>query len=108
MAEVYDWKPTRNDNIILTNTSQVILKARGIGENERTMFVIRNTSDDDTKIITLRIGQQGTATANYGIVLKRGELYSENTDNNFKCWQGEIVAICAVASATADLSIFER
>lgn len=101
------WIPTRNEQLTVTNASQVVIKPRGEGDNERSLFVIRNTADDDTKIITLHIGE-GASVANYGIVLKRGEVYAENTDAAFKCWQGAITAICAVASATADLSIMER
>jgi len=107
MAETLSWEPTRNEQIIVTNASQVILNPRGEGSNERKLFIIRNTADDDTKVITLHVGS-GAAVANQGIVLKRYETYAENTDSNFKCWQGAITAICAVASATADLSIFER
>lgn len=107
MAETYDWEPTRNEQVTVTNSSSIVVNPRGEGRNERKMMVIRNTADDDTKIITLHLGN-AAAVANQGIVLKRYETYAENTDSNFKCWQGPITAICAVASATANLSIFER
>jgi hypothetical protein len=105
MAEMI-WEPTRNEALTVTNTSQSIMSPRTEG-NERQSFVIRNISDDDTKIVTLHLGR-GSAVANTGIVLKRNEIYAENTDNGFTCWQGEITAICAVASATDTLAIFER
>jgi len=104
-----DTDQTLNDQIIVTNSSSLILKRQPFTQ-KRSMFVIRNIADpvtEPTKVITLNLGS-AAAVAGSGIVLKPGEQYYENTDSAFQSWQGDITAICAVASLTADLAISSR
>jgi len=63
MAEYFEQlqEPTRNESITVGNTSVRISEARN-QLNKRKVFVIRNISDDVTKIITVNIGY-GTASA---------------------------------------------
>lgn len=97
---------TRNEQLTITNSSSTICDAR-TGDNARKVLIVRNTSDDATKIITLNLGAK-PAVANQGIVLKQGESFVDAQDSGYLPFQGTITAICAVASATADLTIFER
>lgn len=96
----------RNEQLTVTNSSQVVAQPRN-EQNKRKMISFRNTADDDTKIITIHLGQ-GVAVANQGIVLRRYEAYTDSNSEGYECHQGTITAICAVASATADLSVVER
>lgn len=97
---------TRNEQIKIETTSTKVCDKR-IDEIGRQSFVIRNTSTDLTEIITLAIGNT-PAVALAGIVLKAGELYAENNDAGFKCWQGTIFAISNKAGGVNNLSVFER
>ena len=99
---------TRNEQITVTNASQVIMQSMESAGTIRKAFVIRNTADDVTKIITLVLSNNQGAVSQNGIVLKQGEVYYESSDLSMNAWNGSIQAICAVASATADVSIFER
>lgn len=99
-------EPTRNEQLTITNASQTVCDAR-TGENPRKVITIRNTADDATKIITINIGAQA-AQNNKGIVLRQYESFTDAADGQYLPYQGTITAICAVASATANLSIFER
>jgi hypothetical protein len=104
MAESINWTPTRNEKVAQGLTSAVVCQARQEA-TKRTTFIIRNVSSADADVITLGLGFRSVVAEN-GIVLKKGEHYSESTDNGFQCWQGEISAICATANG--QLSIFER
>jgi len=97
---------TRNEKVIVTNSSSSIMSPRW-DDKGRTSFVIRNTSSVVGEEITIAIGEN-SAVAQEGILLKQGETYAENTDSGFVCWQGRITAICNNASAIQNLSIFER
>lgn len=91
----------RNDVVAVSTTSVEVAPARS-----RKMIFIRNTSDDDTKIITVHLGY-GVSVANYGIVLKRNESFADsNSGDNYVCTQGTITAICAVAGG--QISVVER
>jgi len=96
---------TRNEALIITSASQVISNSRP--DRSRKAITIRNIADDPTKIITINFGAQ-QAIANAGIVLRQYESVSDSSETGYECFQGTITAICAVASATADLTIFER
>lgn len=96
--------PTRNE-IVAVGASSVNVCLKRNGENRRLFFLIRNTSDDVTKIITLHLGQSA-AVVNAGIVLRQNESYLESTDKGFECHQDGISAICAVAAG--QLSVVER
>lgn len=98
-----------NDQIIVTNSSKIVLKQQPYTVR-RAMFILRNIADPTTesnKVITINIGSN-SAVANSGIILKPGEQYFESTDSSYQCWQGDITAICAVASVSNDLSIVSR
>lgn len=99
-------EPTRNEQLTISNASQVVSNSRN-EDNPRKMILIRNTADDATKIITINLGN-AAAVANQGIVLRQYESFSDSSESGYICFQGTITAICAVASATADLSIMER
>lgn len=96
---------TRNEALTITNASQVISNSRP--DRSRKAITIRNIADDATKIITVNFGAQ-QATANAGIVLRQYESVSDSSETGYECFQGTITAVCAVASVTADLTIFER
>lgn len=101
-----EFTPTRNEAVTVgTSSGQVCGPKPDDEATRRKVMVIRNTSDDDTKVITIALGGLAV-TANNGIVLRRYEHYSESTDAGFKCWNGSVQAISAVAGA--QLSIFER
>lgn len=98
--------PTRNEAVSVGVASGQVCKPKpDYAETKRKVLIIRNTSDDDTKIITIALGGLAV-TANNGIVLRRYEQYNESTDAGFQCWNGAVQAISAVAGA--QLSIFER
>lgn len=98
-------EPTRNEKLIVTNSAQTICDART--DMSRKTIVIRNIADDPTKIITVNFGAQ-QAQNNVGIVLRQYESVTDSAETGYLPFQGTITAICAVASATATLSIFER
>ena len=102
VSEIFE--PTRNDKVTVGITSSVIINPR-TSTNKRKIFLIRNTSDDASKIVTLHFGE-GTAVAETGIVLRVNESTSDSSETGYECWQGAITAISAVAGA--QLSIFER
>jgi len=97
-------RPTRNESVSI-GTSNVQVCAPRIQQLPRTAYVIRNISDDPTKIITVVLGDQ-VATNNVGIVLRQYESFSDSDETGYLCHQGTINAICAVAGGT--LAIMER
>lgn len=110
MVNIYSTvqEPTRNESLTVTNTSISIADARQFQDQPRKVIVVRNIADDPTKIITVNLGAN-PAVANKGIVLRQYESFSDSQDGaSYLPWQGTITAICAVASATTDISIFER
>jgi hypothetical protein len=109
MAEIYSFvqEASRNDQMTVTNTSIEIANARQFAEMPRKVITVRNVADDPTKIITVNLGAN-PAVAGKGIVLRQYESFTDAADGQYQPWQGTITAICAVASVTADLSIFER
>jgi len=98
---------TRNESIIVTNASQTICNAIVGTMPPRKVLTIRNIADDATKIITINIGNN-PAVANVGIVLRQYESFTDSADGGYLPFQGTITAICAVASATATIAVFER
>ena len=97
-------QPVRNEIIAVGTASQVIAEYRNV-ENPRKMILVRNTSDDPTKIITVHLGPE-VAVANAGIVLQQNESFSDSSENVYLAHQGTITAISAVAAS--QLSITER
>lgn len=97
-------EPSRNDTVSVGLTNTLISEARN-ELNPRKVFVIRNISADDADIITLNLGFT-TATANKGVVIKKGESYGEASEAGFSAWNGTINAICATANGS--VSVFER
>lgn len=97
-------EPARNDSVTVGTTSSIISEQR-VQPNKRKVIVVRNISSDDTMVITVNMGYQ-SAVNNSGIVLKKGESFTEATDSGYECYQDQISAICAVAGGT--LAIFER
>ena len=109
MADIYSFiqESSRNESLIVTNASREIANARQFAEMPRKVITVRNIADDPTKIITVNLGAN-PATNNNGIVLRQFESFTDSSDGDYLPWQGTITAICAVASATVDLAIFER
>lgn len=109
MGEIYSTlqDPTRNVSLTITNSSAEVASARQFADQPRKVIVIRNIADDPTKIITINLGAN-PAVSNQGIVLRQYESFSDSSETGYTCFQGTITAISAVASATADLAIFER
>jgi len=97
-------EPTRNEKLAVGATSVVVAETRNV-DNPRKVIILRNTSDNAAKIITVHMGQ-GVAVAEVGIVLKQNEAVTDSSESGYKCHQGTITAICAVADG--QLSIFER
>lgn len=95
---------TRNDTVAVGTTSVTISDACP-GGNGRKVIVIRNTSDDSSKVITVNFGY-GVAVANKGIVLKQNEYITDCNSEGYQCWQGIITAICAASGG--QVSVFER
>lgn len=102
----YAFENTRNDTIAVGTSSVIVSRSRTQEDGQfRKEMIIRNTSDDATKIITVNFGEQ-QATNNAGVVLRQNELINLNSELGNKCYQGIITAICAVAAG--QLSVFER
>lgn len=95
---------TRNESIAVGVASVEIAPNR-TAQNPRKAIVVRNISDDPTKIISINQGY-GAAVVNRGVVLKQYESYTDSTETGYECYQGTIKAICAVAAGA--LAIFER
>lgn len=104
MTISYFQDPARNDKVAVGVSSTIIAEARNEA-NPRKTILIRNTSDDPTKIITVALGLT-QASAENGIVLKQNESFSDSSETGYVCFQGTITAICAVADG--QLSIMER
>ena len=97
-------EPCRNEIVAVGVSSSVIAESRNV-VNPRKVLIVRNTSDDATKVITVHFGQ-GLAVANAGIVLKQNESFSDCSETGYESHQGVVTAISAVAAA--QLSIMER
>lgn len=97
-------EPTRNEQISITGTSSIVSEARN-KINPRKVIVLRNTSTNAADIITVNMGFN-QATANNGIVLQKGEAFSDTSETGYESYQGQISAICATANGK--LSVFER
>lgn len=96
--------PVRNESVSV-GTSNVIVMTPRASTSPRIAYVIRNVSDDATKIISVTLGAF-QAQNNTGIVLRQYESFSDSSDNGYTCHQGSITAVCAVAGGT--LSVMER
>ena len=100
----YFQDPARNDKLAVGTSSVIIADARNL-QNPRKAILVRNTSDDPTKIITISLGLT-KATAETGIVLRQNESFSDSTESGYECFQGTISGICAVIDG--QVSIMER
>lgn len=100
-------EPTRNETLTVSNTSTTICDMRTDQTSPRQVLTIRNIADDATKVITVNLGAKA-AVANAGIVLRQYESFTDSADGGYLPYQGTVTAICAVASATPDIAIFER
>jgi len=87
----------RQEIVPVANASTVICNETN-NESRRKVLYFRNTSLNADEIITISFGSRNPAVDNVGIVLKQNDQYIETTGDNFEVWQGEITAICAVAS----------
>jgi len=107
MANIYSSlvEPSRNETVSLGATSATIANARQMADQPRKVIIIRNISDDPTKIVSLTFGNE-PAVANKGIVLRQYESVQDSADGQYLPWQGSIQAIGAVAACS--LAIFER
>lgn len=97
----YEIEDTRNELVLVDDVSVVIAESR----LNRIGIKIKNTSSNPTMIITVNYGNNA-AVVNAGSVLDVREFDSDWNSENYKCYQGVITAICAVAGG--QLSIFER
>lgn len=86
-------------------TSSVVVSQARNELGQRNTLVIRNISPNSADIITVNLGQR-QATADAGIVLNKGESFSESKSAGYKNFQGVITAICATANGK--LAVFER
>jgi len=94
----------RNDVVAVGLTTVKIAESRN-DITPRITILVRNTSPNATDVITINLGL-GTPTANYGIVLKQYESFTDSSDQGYQCFQGSYTAVCA--TATGQLSIMER
>jgi len=97
-------EPTRDDSVAIGTTAVMVSDPR-TGKNYREELILRNISDDATKIISIHTGSQ-IATANTGIVLRQYEAVVWSRIGDDFPPQGAITAICAVAGGT--LAVHER
>jgi hypothetical protein len=95
---------TRNDSLDVDNTSIVISPPRNTTPLRRVV-VVRNISDDATKIISISFGNEG-AIDNNGIVLRQYESFTDSQSGEYLPDQSQINAICAVAGGK--IAVFER
>lgn len=98
-------EPSRNEEVAVGTSTVIVSKPRN-ESSKRKMFYIRNTSPNAADIITINLGQSGSVTAGAGVVLKQNEIYAENNEAGFTCWQGTIRAVCATANGT--IAVTER
>jgi hypothetical protein len=98
--------PARNEQVDVTATASTIAESRS-EDQPRQVISIQNTSPTaGTDLITIRLGSSGIATANNGLVLDVGDIWTDATDSGYQCHQDTITAICATANGK--LSILER
>jgi hypothetical protein len=97
-------EPSRNEAITVNTTSTTISDARNEA-NPRKVILLRNNSNDSSKIITVFFGAT-PAVANAGIVLRQYESVTDSSEAGYQCWQGTVNAICAVVGGS--LAIMER
>lgn len=100
----YTTEPVRNEILAVGVTSVQVMPQR-LSMNKRKVILVRNTSDDATKIITVNLGAN-PAVASKGIVLRQNESFMDSSETGYECFQGIITAICAAAAG--QLSIVER
>lgn len=99
---------SRNEIVNVGVSTTVVSPPRQTAPHRKTIL-IRNTSDDATKIITVSFGDR-PAIANAGIVLRQYESFSDSQSGSLIDGhvpdQSQINAICEVAGG--QLSIYER
>lgn len=100
----YIQEPVRNDKVSVGLSNTLIAEPRN-DIAPRKAILIRNTSPNATDIITINLGMS-TAQDGFGIVLQKGESFSDSTESGYECFQGTINAICETANG--QLSIMER
>jgi len=98
--------PARNEQVNVGVAASTIAETRS-EDQPRQSITIQNTSPTaGTDLITIRLGSDGIATANNGLVLDVGDTWTDASDTGYKCHQDTITAICATANGK--LSILER
>lgn len=100
----YQQEPVRNETVSVGVALVSIAELRS-DDTPRKVIVVRNISDDPTKIITINYGLS-SAVLNAGIVLRQYESFTDSQDGQYMPFQGHITAICAVAGGS--LAILER
>jgi hypothetical protein len=97
-------EPTRNERVLVGNTS-IVISERRPQQSPRKTIVVRNISPNETDIITVNLGYE-QAVAENGILLKRNESFTDSSETGYLAFQGSITAICATANGV--LAIYER
>lgn len=98
---------TRNEQIAVGTTGVTISDSRQENnQNLRKVITVRNTSPNDTDIISVFLSDSELATPNNGIVLRQHESFTDSYDSGYIPFQGKISAICATANGV--ISVFER
>jgi len=94
------------EEILNVGTTSIQISATQILPTKRKLFYFRNSSLNDADIITISLSGNTPAVANRGIILRKGDIYTESSQAGFEVWSGQINAICATANGI--LSVVER
>jgi len=95
----------RNERVLVGTTSTTIARLGDSKFSPRTAILIRNNSPNAADIITLNIGAD-VAVSGSGLVLNKGETWTDSNSEGYQCYQGVIQAICDTADGV--LAVMER
>jgi len=96
---------TRNEEVSVGTTSTTVAELGQGGLHPRTSIIIKNTSPNNTDVITLNVGND-VATDGAGVVLNKDDTWQDAMSEGYIPYQGRIQAICKTANGK--LSITER
>jgi len=96
---------TREEQIDISTTSQVIANRRDVGL-KRKVLVVLNNSDNEADIIFVSFGSNKKAELNKGIKLKKGASFTDANSEGYLSYQGQINAICETINGK--ILVFER
>jgi hypothetical protein len=74
-------------------------------KRERVSIYLRNIGTDGSRI-SLQFSNNQAPVDNTGIILNQNEFTIDSNSEGYKCWSGDITAICSTANGV--LSVVER